>query len=140
MCPYATLNAHAATTIRELKHFESFACPPNIAQMVGAGDPDNTPHLLRQPKLHKKEYRTLRRRITAYVADNSRIASIRWEIGRGLIARYGLVEITPHSRLDLHRNRPCGIIIRSESRRHRRSIETWRRGNLRCLLPQGGSL
>ena len=87
-CPTSTIR-------RELKPFESLSPPSNLAQLVGENDLNNMFLLLPQSKLPKKEYRTLRKRITTYIADNSKISPIHWEIWRGLIIRYELVGILP---------------------------------------------
>ena len=56
---------------RELKPFGAFAWSSKLARLVGVGELHTMSLLLRQSKLNKKDYRTLKQRISTYVADNS---------------------------------------------------------------------
>ena len=116
----------ARTMRRELKPSGAFAWPAKLAQLVGVGELANMLLLLRQSKLPKKEYRTLRQRISDYVADNSQLFPGRWEIWWGLIARYELAEITLWE---------TGSLSLPSSRRHSSRIPiTWHLS--RDLIPR----
>ena len=62
-----------ATIRSELKPSAALDWSPKLVQLVGVNDLNIMFLLLRQSELPKKEYRTLRRRISTYISDNSQI-------------------------------------------------------------------